>query len=590
MALDKEIAQDLIDDFVLSNDDELNTISTQNPALFDATLNALNFLSSRFGTGQKMQIVEKPKVAPSVLPFKDGDKFKVPEEKSEQTYTLKDIDLTNGEVRISWFSLSDKVNKSYQDSIQEVTKRLNEGIWVLVEWYPLKVGYEFINNNNKKITFKITNIDNSGNTTKELEVLVDNDGDKKIRNYELNDFIDNIELGFFSFIKQEPFPYKVGDVFSFIISGNKEIAEIKSIDGEEVTFVYPTINNKLGSMPKSALLDQISRGNWVLVNPSQFELGQIVWDKQQSELVIIGYKTNDTLELVSYRQKRNKSVDTLEEDIKLGASILLKFKVGDNFIDNDGNKYEIYGLTPNSATNVMVIKNGSNTSLLWEYIDNKIIYGEWTLVMPTTPQVTNNPNNIKIGDLIFNEGKVFEILDVNQNAVKMMTSNNTKLTGSLGVLNAKIKDGENIKLAFSIGDTYVNPDGDFYKIMELYPNNERSLYVKVNENPNLELFQWDLLEDFVSDGYWVRGTKADADKIKANLSQAKPNATQAMMAKATATPTKTPKKRLTKLEKEIKDLQEEIDGLLFLADEDDEAKADLEKKLIQIKALKTKKP
>jgi hypothetical protein len=278
MALDKEIAQDLIDDFVLSNDDELNTISTQNPALFDATLNALNFLSSRFGTGQKMQIVEKPKVAPSVLPFKDGDKFKVPEEKSEQTYTLKDIDLTNGEVRISWFSLSDKVNKSYQDSIQEVTKRLNEGNWVLVEWYPLKVGYEFINNNNKKITFKITNIDNSGNTTKELEVLVDNDGDKKIRNYELNDFIDNIELGFFSFIKQEPFPYKVGDVFSFIISGNKEMAEIKSIDGEEVTFVYPTINNKLGSMPKSALLDQISKGNWVLVNPSKFELGQIVWD------------------------------------------------------------------------------------------------------------------------------------------------------------------------------------------------------------------------------------------------------------------------------------------------------------------------
>ena len=444
----------------------------------------------------------------------------------------------------------------------------------------------------KKITFKITNIEYSGNTNKELEVLVDNDGDKKIRNYELNDFIDNIELGFFSFIKEEPFPYKVGDIFSFIISGNKEMAEIKSIDGEEVTFVYPTINNNLGEMKKSALLEQISKGNWVLVNPSQFKLGQIVWDKQQSELVIIGYKTNDTLELVSYRQKRNKSVDTLEEDIKLGASILLKFKVGDNFIDNDGNKYEIYGLTPNSATNVMVIKNGSNTPLLWEYIDNKIINGEWTLAIPTTPQVTNNPNNIKIGDLIYSKiiDKVYEILDVNQNDVKLMTSKNKKDTGSLGVLNARIKDGDNIKLSFSIGDTFVNPDGDFYKIMELYPNNEKSLYVKVNENPNLEIFQWDLLEDFVSDGYWVRGTKADADKIKANLSQAKPNATQAMMAKATATPTKTPKKRLTKLEKEIKDLQEEIDGLLFLADEDEEAKADLEKKLIQIEALKTKKP
>jgi hypothetical protein len=129
--------------------------------------------------------------------------------------------------------------------------------------------------------------------------------------------------------------------------------------------------------------------------------------------------------------------------------------------------------------------------------------------------------------------------------------------------------------------------------MELYPNNEKSLYVKVNERANLEIFQWDILEDFVSDGYWVRGTKADADELKENLRQ------EALMKSTSGAKNnkqfiqnqpKAPKKRLTKLEKEIKDLQEEIDGLLFLADEDDEAKAELEKKLIQIKALKTKKP
>jgi hypothetical protein len=466
MALDKEIAQDLIDDFVLSNDVELNTISTQNPVLFDATLNALNFLSARFGTGQKMQIVEKPKVVQEVvqggLPFKDGDKFKVPEEKNEQTYTLKDIRLEDDQVMISWYSLSDKVDKSYLDSIKDVTKRLNEG-------------------------------------------------------------------------------------------------------------------------------------NWVLVGATQFKLGQIIWDKQQSELVIIGSKTNDTLELVSYRQKRNKSVDTLDEDIKLGASILLKFKVGDNFIDNDGYKYEIYGLVSNSATNVMVLKNGKHTSLLWEYIDNKIIYGEWTLSMPTTPQVTNNPNDIKIGDLIVKsfDNTIWEILDVKQNEVKLMTSNNKKETGSLGILNEKIDKGENIKLAFGIGDTFVNPEGDLYKIMELYPNNEKSLWVKVNEKPNLEVFQWDLIEDWVVDGYWVTGTKADAEIIKANLSATtltKSTSGAKNNKQFAQNQPKAPKKRMTKLEKEIKDLQEEIDGLLFLADEDDEAKAELEKKQIQIEALKTKKP
>jgi hypothetical protein len=525
MALDKEIAQDLIDDFVLSNDDELNTISTQNPALFDATLNALNFLSSRFGTGQKIQIVEKPKVAPSVLPFKDGDKFKVPEEKSEQTYTLKDIDLFNGEVRVSWYSLSDKVDKSYLDSIQEVTKRINDGNWVLVD----------------------------------------------------------------------EFPYKVGDTFSFIISGNKEMAEIKSIDGEEITFVYPTINNNFGEMQKSALLEQISKGNWVLINAPQFELGQILYDENEQELFKIREITSNGISLISAKGHiQFKATGVLEKKIGNRGYILATFKIGDVFTNANKDIITINDLAKTNQNDVELkwVRNGKmeTETRFWDGIETNIYDGVWIPLLQTTPILTNNPNNIKIGDLIFNEGKVFEILDINQNDVKMMTSNNTKLTGSLGVLNAKIKDGENIKLAFSIGDTYVNPDGDFYKIMELYPNNERSLYVKVNENPNLELFQWDLLEDFVSDGYWVRGTKADADEIKANLSQAKPNATQAKMAQVTATPTKTPKKRLTKLEKEIKDLQEEIDGLLFLADEDDEAKADLEKKLIQIEALKTKKP
>jgi hypothetical protein len=461
MALDKEIAQDLIDDFVLSNDDELNTISTQNPALFDATLNALNFLSSRFGTGQKMQIVEKPKVATSVLPFKDGDKFKVPEEKSEQTYTLKDIDLTNGEVRVSWYSLSDKIDKSYLDSIQEVTKRLNEG-------------------------------------------------------------------------------------------------------------------------------------NWVLVNASQFELGQILYDENEEELFQIREITNNGISLISAKGHiQFKATGVLEKMIGNRGYILATFKIGDVFTNDNKDIITIYQLSKTNQNDVELkwTRNGimNIESRFWDGIETNIYDRVWVKIS-STPIITNNPNNIKIGDLIYNQGKVFEILDVNQNDVKMMTSNNTKLTGSLGVLNAKIKDGENIKLEFSIGDTFVNPEGDFYKIMELYPNNEKSLYVKVNEKPSLEVFQWDLLEDFVSDGYWMRGTKADADEIKANLSQAKPNATQAKMAQVTATPTKTPKKRLTKLEKEIKDLQEEIDGLLFLADEDDEAKADLEKKLIQIEALKTKKP
>jgi len=535
MALDKEIAQDLIDDFVLSNDDELNTISTQNPALFDATLNALNFLSSRFGTGQKMQIVEKPKVAPSVLPFKDGDKFKVTEEKSEQTYTLSDIDLINDQVKVSWYNLREKVDKAYFDSIKDVTKRLNEGNWVLVD----------------------------------------------------------------------VFPYNVGDTFVVEIMGKVERVDIKGIRKDGTIELFWVNDNANGLLSKEDVIEEINSGKWrkiesisQLNSTPTFEVGQILFDINEEELFEIREITSNGITLKSASgHVQFKATGVLEKKLGGIAYILASFKIGDRFTNKDGDVYTIYQLSTTNKNDVILklFHNGKNdiVSKNFDNIVTNIYDGVWTpLPSTTTQQVTNNSNDIKIGDLIYSKinDNVYEILDVNQNDVKLMTSNNTKLTGSLGVLNARIKDGDNIKLSFSIGDTFVNPEGDLYKIMELYPNNEKSLYVKVNERANLDIFQWDILEDFVSDGYWVRGTKANADKIKANLSQAKPNATQAMMAKATATPTKTPKKRLTKLEKEIKDLQEEIDGLLFLADEDDEAKADLEKKLIQIEALKTKKP
>ena len=595
MPLDKEKAQDLIDDFVLTNDAELHTIASQNPALFDATLNALNFLSSRFGTGEKVEIADKP------LPFKNGDKFTVPKDKIEQFYTLEDIDLANDSVGVIWYNQKEGIRKHYKDSIKEVTKRFDEGDWVLVDWFPLKVGGKFLNHNNKNITFTITGIDNSGNTTKELEVVVTNNGVDKIKNYEIGEFIDDIELGFKIPIKETVLPFKVGDKF-YDPNISTQLDRSNTIIKIDPSINYFEFENKFGSFLNGWTLEEakenFKKGEWVLIAPQTqptstpvFQTGQIVWDKQQSELVIITDNNNNILDLISYRQVRHKNVDTLEEDIKLGASILLKFKIGDNYIDNNGNTYQIYSLTPNSATNVMVIKNGSNTSLLWEYIDNKIIHGEWKPLIAQQPQpqqfqptiqATNNPNDIKIGDLIvtnpgMTDDKLWEVIDVNQSGVKLMTSSNKKSTIDLATINDKIDLESMQKLSFSIGSTFVTPNGDFFKIMELYPNNEKSIWVKVNDKPDLEVFQWDIIQDWIDDAYWMAATKAEADQIKADVLKAEEEA-------------KAPKKKLTKLEKQIKDLQEEIDGLLFLADEDDEAKAELEKKLMQIEALKAKKP
>ena len=51
MPLDKEKVQDLIDDFVISNDSDIERVSKENHALYDAVISGLSLLSARFGTG-----------------------------------------------------------------------------------------------------------------------------------------------------------------------------------------------------------------------------------------------------------------------------------------------------------------------------------------------------------------------------------------------------------------------------------------------------------------------------------------------------------------------------------------------------------
>ena len=51
MPLDREQVQDLLDDFVISNDSDIERVSKENQALYDAVIAGLSLLSNRFGTG-----------------------------------------------------------------------------------------------------------------------------------------------------------------------------------------------------------------------------------------------------------------------------------------------------------------------------------------------------------------------------------------------------------------------------------------------------------------------------------------------------------------------------------------------------------
>jgi len=64
MALDREQVQDLLDDFVISNDSDIERVSKENQALYDAVIAGLTLLSNRFGTGHTPNPVHelKPQV------------------------------------------------------------------------------------------------------------------------------------------------------------------------------------------------------------------------------------------------------------------------------------------------------------------------------------------------------------------------------------------------------------------------------------------------------------------------------------------------------------------------------------------------
>jgi hypothetical protein len=61
MPLDKEQVQDLLDDFVISNDSDIERVSNENKALYDAVIAGLSLLSNRFGTGHVPTPVSKLK-------------------------------------------------------------------------------------------------------------------------------------------------------------------------------------------------------------------------------------------------------------------------------------------------------------------------------------------------------------------------------------------------------------------------------------------------------------------------------------------------------------------------------------------------
>jgi hypothetical protein len=170
MALNKEKVQDLIDDFVVSNVEQINDVSTSNPILYDAVIDALNLLSRKFGNVQTIN-VPKP-AAPQAITMlnpliKLGAQFKDTRPNKLNTFKISEIDFDED------FVTSTDLNDNYltSDTFSRANDNIKRGIWEPVAQSPedilsinvglnplVQVGAKFRGQQNE--TYTITYINN----------------------------------------------------------------------------------------------------------------------------------------------------------------------------------------------------------------------------------------------------------------------------------------------------------------------------------------------------------------------------------------------------------------------------------------------
>jgi hypothetical protein len=135
MALNKEKVQDLIDDFVVSNVEQINDVSISNPILYDAVIDALNLLSRKFGNVQTIN-VPKP-AAPQAITMlnpliKLGAQFKDTRPNKLNTFKISEIDFDED------FVTSTDLNDNYltSDTFSRANDNIKRGIWEPVAQSP----------------------------------------------------------------------------------------------------------------------------------------------------------------------------------------------------------------------------------------------------------------------------------------------------------------------------------------------------------------------------------------------------------------------------------------------------------------------
>jgi len=162
--MDKAQVQDILDDFIVKNESNFDRVSDENPILYNAVIDALDFLSSRFGTGVHTPKVVKEEIkVEEKLPLKVGDYFI--NKALEPPIIFKIIEFTDNDSQVVFVD-ADYGDSSFRFSagVFEMVNNISSGKWVKVEPKSVegivKVGDIFQDSADEESRFKVLKINN----------------------------------------------------------------------------------------------------------------------------------------------------------------------------------------------------------------------------------------------------------------------------------------------------------------------------------------------------------------------------------------------------------------------------------------------
>jgi len=122
--MDRVQVQEVLDDFIIKNDQQIDRVSSENPLLYNAVIDALDYLSGRFGTGVHIPKVEKKAEKKVEEDIKLGDLF-IDSEDDQTIFRVIDINGEDVDFEKTWDN-----NFAFTFSKEKVRQKIEDGEWV----------------------------------------------------------------------------------------------------------------------------------------------------------------------------------------------------------------------------------------------------------------------------------------------------------------------------------------------------------------------------------------------------------------------------------------------------------------------------